>query len=107
MDQLLEGIPRGTKKLQILRAEAARDPLSSSGEWKLIGPTSQDVGGIREVVDGLFRWHATNAARRHGPAGLTNSANDNVLDTESTDNSAGRRRRFGKFLWSIPRCRQS
>ena len=28
MDQLLEGIPRGTKKLQILRPEAARDPLS-------------------------------------------------------------------------------
>src|SRR4029434_11164181 len=25
IDQLLEGIPRGTKKLQILRAEAARD----------------------------------------------------------------------------------
>lgn len=36
IDQLLEGIPRGTKKIQILRAAAARDPLSSSGEWKLI-----------------------------------------------------------------------
>lgn len=46
MDQLLEGIPRGTKKLQILRVEAARDPLSSSGEWKLIGPTSQDFAGL-------------------------------------------------------------
>src|SRR5713226_10437846 len=42
MDQLLEGIPKGTKKLQILRAEAARDPLSKAGEWKLISPTSQD-----------------------------------------------------------------
>src|SRR5713101_5393740 len=42
MDQLLEGIHRGTKKLQILRAEAARDPLSKAGEWKLISPTSQD-----------------------------------------------------------------
>jgi type II secretory pathway pseudopilin PulG len=42
MDQLLEGIPRGTKKLQILRVEAARDPLSKAGEWKLISPTSQD-----------------------------------------------------------------
>src|SRR5213594_447916 len=42
IDQLLEGIPRGTKKLQILRPEAARDPLSSSGEWRLINPTSQD-----------------------------------------------------------------
>src|SRR5437773_5471581 len=26
MDQLLEGIPKGTKKLQILRSEAAHDP---------------------------------------------------------------------------------
>src|SRR5947207_7390830 len=43
MDQLLEGIPRGTKKLQILRVSASRDPLSSSGEWKLISPTSGDV----------------------------------------------------------------
>lgn len=36
IDQLLEGIPRGTKKIQILREVAARDPLSESGEWKLI-----------------------------------------------------------------------
>ena len=36
IDQLLEGIPRGTKKIQILREAAARDPLSTSGEWKLI-----------------------------------------------------------------------
>jgi type II secretory pathway pseudopilin PulG len=46
MDQLLEGIPRGTQKLQILRVEATRDPLSSTGEWKLISPTSQDFGGL-------------------------------------------------------------
>src|SRR5215213_7375212 len=36
IEQLLEGLPRGTKKIQILRAAAARDPLSTSGEWKLI-----------------------------------------------------------------------
>src|SRR5712692_8449183 len=46
IDDLLEGIPRGTKKLQILRAEASHDPLSKSAEWKLIGPTSQDVAGF-------------------------------------------------------------
>jgi len=46
MDQLLEGIPKGTKKLQILRVSASRDPLSKAGEWKLIGPTSQDLGGF-------------------------------------------------------------
>src|SRR5258707_6333774 len=30
MDDLLDGIPRGTKKLQILRIYAAHDPLPSS-----------------------------------------------------------------------------
>ena len=50
IDQLLEGIPRGTKKLQILRAEAAHDPLSSDGEWRLIGPTSSDFGHFLESL---------------------------------------------------------
>ncbi len=36
IDDLLEGLPQGTKKRQILRASAAIDPLSSSGKWKLI-----------------------------------------------------------------------
>lgn len=45
MDQLLEGIniPGRTKKLQILRVTAARDPLSSSGEWKLVRPNAQEI----------------------------------------------------------------
>src|SRR5260221_7190319 len=43
MDQLLDGISvRGTKKLQILGVSASRDPLSKTGEWKLIDATSQD-----------------------------------------------------------------
>jgi type II secretory pathway pseudopilin PulG len=36
MDQLLEGVPRGTKKVQILRPAAAKDPLSEKGEWRLV-----------------------------------------------------------------------
>ncbi|HKP37503.1 MAG TPA: hypothetical protein VJT71_11660 [Pyrinomonadaceae bacterium] len=50
IDQLLEGIPRGTKKLQILRSEAARDPLSEDGEWKLVSPTSTDFGRFIESL---------------------------------------------------------
>ncbi len=44
MEKLLEGapVPGRTKKLQVLRAEAARDPLSKSGEWKLIRQTDVD-----------------------------------------------------------------
>jgi hypothetical protein len=43
IDQLLEGIPVGTKKVQILRPSAARDPMSDSGEWRLIRPHSSEM----------------------------------------------------------------
>lgn len=41
MDTLLEGLPQGTKKRQILRPSAAIDPLSKDGKWRLIEPTGQ------------------------------------------------------------------
>lgn len=45
MDQLIEGvpIPGGAKTRQILRASAARDPLTPEGEWRLIHPRSQPL----------------------------------------------------------------
>lgn len=47
MEQLLEGAnpPGRTQKIYVLRAYAARDPLSSSGEWLLIQP------GNRKLVE--------------------------------------------------------
>ncbi|HUR97745.1 MAG TPA: hypothetical protein VMZ26_06695 [Pyrinomonadaceae bacterium] len=36
IDDLLEGIPQGTKKTMILRPSAATDPLSEDGKWRLI-----------------------------------------------------------------------
>jgi len=41
MDDLLEGLPFGTKKRMILRPSAAVDPLSADGKWRLVKPTSQ------------------------------------------------------------------
>ncbi len=41
MDDLLEGLPFGTKKRMILRPSAATDPLSEDGKWRLVKPTSQ------------------------------------------------------------------
>lgn len=41
MDELLEGLPAGTKKRMILRPSAATDPLSEDGKWRLIKPDSQ------------------------------------------------------------------
>ncbi len=52
VDDLLEGIPvpGGSKKRQILRPSAARDPLSESKEWRLIQPRSQDLIDFQRSV---------------------------------------------------------
>lgn len=50
MEQLLEGIPSGTKKVQILRPSAAIDPLTESGEWKLIKRTDAAFLAFQRAV---------------------------------------------------------
>jgi type II secretory pathway pseudopilin PulG len=50
IDQLLEGVPSGTKKVQILRASAALDTLSDSGEWKLVRPRSSQLSDFTRSV---------------------------------------------------------
>ncbi len=50
MEDLLEGVPSGTKKLQVLRPSAARDPLSDSGEWKLVRPRSMEITDFTRAV---------------------------------------------------------
>jgi type II secretory pathway pseudopilin PulG len=91
MDQLLDGIqiPGRTKKLQILRASAAKDPLSSSGEWKLITPTSQDFAGL---VKNLTVY--TDGAPPTPKSDFQNLATmipqmTNVLNTESSNTAPG------------------
>lgn len=49
MDELREGAPFGTKKVQVLRASAAHDLLSKSGEWRLI--KVNDHAFVNFVVD--------------------------------------------------------
>jgi len=50
MDDLLDGLPQGTKKRQILRAEAAIDPLSPDGKWRLIKPDPQTLAKFAKRV---------------------------------------------------------
>ena len=50
MDDLLEGLPQGTKKRQILRASAAIDPLSEDGKWRLIKVDPQALGRFAKRV---------------------------------------------------------
>ena len=52
MDQLLEGVPiRGAaRNRQILRASAARDPLSEDGEWRFIAPRAESLVEFQQSV---------------------------------------------------------
>ncbi|HEV7698904.1 MAG TPA: hypothetical protein VGO43_01610 [Pyrinomonadaceae bacterium] len=50
MDDLLEGLPQGTKKRQILRASAAVDPLSEDGKWRLIKADVNSIGSFARRV---------------------------------------------------------
>ena len=52
MEQLLEGIPipGGAKNRQILRASAARDPLTIEGEWRFIRPRSESLIDFQQSV---------------------------------------------------------
>lgn len=54
LDDLVKGLDVGFKKQQILRAAAARDPLSRDGEWKVVR------AGDRVFVD--FQLAVTNYA---------------------------------------------
>jgi len=91
MDQLLEGIqiPGRTKKLQILRTAAAKDPLSSSGEWKLIAPTSQDFAGLVRNLTVYSGGVPPTPRNDFGALAALIPQMTNVLDTKSTDIAPG------------------
>jgi len=50
IDDLLEGIPQGTKKTMILRPSAATDPLSADGKWRLIKADPKVVAAFAKRV---------------------------------------------------------
>ena len=50
MKDLLDGLPQGTKKRQILRQSAAVDPLSEDGKWRLIKADIQTLGPFAKSV---------------------------------------------------------
>jgi type II secretory pathway pseudopilin PulG len=98
IDKLLEGIPVGTKKVQILRVSAARDPLSESGEWTLVRPRSAQLSDFTRSVM-LFAENVrptTNdpqlkaVEQLMAPAVLpTLGIASNGLSSSSDDNSSG------------------
>ena len=87
IDDLLEGLPQGTKKTQILRESAAIDPLSEDGKWNLV-PMNKLANFARRVQNynnGLLPSSeniAPNIANQVG-AFITNT------DTKSVDDTTG------------------
>lgn len=83
IDELLEGLPQGTKKRQILRPSAAVDPLSEDGEWRLISPTSKAFLNFGKRVqtynNGLLPATPSQYLNRYAIVFA------NVLNTESED----------------------
>lgn len=86
MDQLLEGVQRGTKRTQILRSFAARDPLSSSGEWQLLGPTDPAMLRFQRAVSlyaGGRLPQTTDPILRKHVAQITSFTNTSASETAS------------------------
>lgn len=90
MEQLLEGVPVGAKKIQVLRPVAARDPLSSTGEWKLIRRTDAAFLDFqRAVIAYAGRQVTTRDTAFVTAAGGQPAPLVNVLDTGSEEDAPG------------------
>jgi len=50
IDELLDGLPQGTKNRQILRPSAATDPLSEDGKWRLIPAEPEKIASIAKRI---------------------------------------------------------
>ncbi|HEX8638100.1 MAG TPA: hypothetical protein VF692_08565 [Pyrinomonadaceae bacterium] len=102
IDDLLEGLPQGTKKRQILRASAAIDPLSEDGKWQLV-PIDKMKNFARRVQNynnGLLPASSNSLQNLHNQLGAvltnidtqseedtTSSADETDTETFSTDNN--------------------
>jgi len=92
MDELLEGVPRGTQKIQVLRPSAARDPLSGEGdgEWRLIKRTDASFLQFqRDVIAYAGRQVNTSDATFLQAAGGAPPPVANVLDAGVEEEAPG------------------
>ncbi|MEP6850404.1 MAG: hypothetical protein ABI999_16205 [Acidobacteriota bacterium] len=87
MEDLLDGLPQGTQKRQILRASAAVDPLSADGKWGLVKVDPQVLARFARRVqnfnNGLLPANPNPVFDRYAVV-LVNTLNDST-DTESQE----------------------
>jgi type II secretory pathway pseudopilin PulG len=88
MDDLLEGLPQGTKKRQILRASAAVDPLSEDGKWRLIKPDPETIARfaqrVQEHNNGVLPSNPSRVFDRYTVV-IVNSVDTGSLDDVDED----------------------
>lgn len=91
MDDLLEGLPQGTKKRQILRASAAIDPLSEDGKWRLIKADVQAIGPfarrVQEYNGGILPSNPSNTFDRYSIVVVNSLNTDSDTDGQQADDS--------------------
>ena len=87
MDDLLEGVPQGTKKRQIMRRSSAVDPLSEDGKWRLIKADPKELAKFAKRVQdyngGLLPSNPSRLLDRYSII-LVNSVNIDS-DTDPTE----------------------
>ena len=91
MDDLLDGLPAGTKKRQILRKSAAIDPLSEDGRWRLIKVEPKVIAAFAKRVQDF-----NNGVLPTSPPGfekysvvIVNSLNTQLEDDADVDYDEG------------------
>jgi len=94
MEELQKGPPVGTKNIQVLRASAARDPLSESGEWRLIKVNDRALIDFIRELNRYTDGHPPPAAGNDRDPTMTQLANTlprvtGVLDIETVEDSSG------------------
>ncbi len=90
MQQLLDGVDVGIKKVHLLRASAARDPLTKSGEWKWVHANDKVIGEFQDRVmkytNGVIpETRAENAFFRQFVRQITGLSNIKADETEQAE----------------------
>jgi type II secretory pathway pseudopilin PulG len=83
IDELLEGLPDGTKKRQILRPSSATDPLSPDGRWRLIQPDPDVIARFAKRVQNFNNGILPSSPHQYYNKYTVTLAN--VLNTDSED----------------------
>ena len=91
MKDLLDGLPQGTKKRQILRQSASIDPLSEDGKWRLIKADVQTLGPfakrIQKYNGGALPTNPSGTFDRYSLV-IVNSVNsEDETDNEEPDDT--------------------